>query len=88
MPIDDLRARVDALMPEVKSDLAALSAIPPVAFPGFPPRAGDGRERDRSNSCAGMAWTMSGSWTFPRISLGVWGDSRTSRIADGSAVWS
>ena len=37
MPIDDLRARVDALMPEVKSDLAALSAIPSVAFPGFPP---------------------------------------------------
>ena len=35
MPIDDLRAASTRW--EVKSDLAALSAIPSVAFPGFPP---------------------------------------------------
>jgi acetylornithine deacetylase/succinyl-diaminopimelate desuccinylase-like protein len=32
----DLRSRVEALMPEVAADLSALSAIPSVAFPGFP----------------------------------------------------
>jgi len=35
--MDDLRTRVDALMPEVVADLAALTAIPSIAFPGFPP---------------------------------------------------
>jgi acetylornithine deacetylase/succinyl-diaminopimelate desuccinylase-like protein len=32
----ELRGRVDALMPEVIADLSALSAMPSVAFPGFP----------------------------------------------------
>jgi acetylornithine deacetylase/succinyl-diaminopimelate desuccinylase-like protein len=33
---DDLKSSVDALMPEVIADLSTLSAIPSVAFPGFP----------------------------------------------------
>ncbi|MGI9252697.1 MAG: M20/M25/M40 family metallo-hydrolase, partial [Thermomicrobiales bacterium] len=37
MPLDDLRARAAAMMPEVTADLAALTAIPSIAFPGFPP---------------------------------------------------
>jgi acetylornithine deacetylase/succinyl-diaminopimelate desuccinylase-like protein len=37
MPLDDLRPRVSAMMPAVTDDLAALTAIPSIAFPGFPP---------------------------------------------------
>ncbi len=37
MPLDDLRARTAALMPEVTEDLATLTRIPSIAFPGFPP---------------------------------------------------
>ncbi len=36
MSVDELRKKVDALMPEVVADLTALSAIPSVAFPGYP----------------------------------------------------
>jgi acetylornithine deacetylase/succinyl-diaminopimelate desuccinylase-like protein len=36
MDVKDLRDRIDVLMPEVVGDLSALSAIPSVAFPGFP----------------------------------------------------
>ena len=37
MPLDDLRQRTAALMPEAIADLAALSRLPSIAFPGFPP---------------------------------------------------
>lgn len=36
MNANEIRARVSAMMPEVIEDLTALSAIPSVAFPGFP----------------------------------------------------
>jgi acetylornithine deacetylase/succinyl-diaminopimelate desuccinylase-like protein len=36
MPIDDLRQRTAAMMPEITANLAALTAIPSIAFPGFP----------------------------------------------------
>jgi cysteinylglycine-S-conjugate dipeptidase len=37
VPLDDLRQRTAAMMPEVTADLAGLTAIPSIAFPGFPP---------------------------------------------------
>lgn len=37
MPLDDLRQRTAAMMPAVTDDLAALTAIPSIAFAGFPP---------------------------------------------------
>ena len=87
MPIDDLPRTSTRSCRKWSRDLAALSAIPPVAFPGFPP--GLMRPRMRLlNSCAGMAWTMSGSWTFRADIPRCMGRFPTSRIADGSAVWS
>ena len=37
MPLEDLRERTAALMPEVVADLSALTAIPSIAFAGYPP---------------------------------------------------
>ena len=36
MPVEDIRNRVEAMMPTVIEDLAALVRIPSCAFPGFP----------------------------------------------------
>lgn len=36
MSVDEFRKKTGALMPEVIADLSALSAIPSVAFPGYP----------------------------------------------------
>ncbi|MBA3416740.1 MAG: M20/M25/M40 family metallo-hydrolase [Chloroflexia bacterium] len=37
MPLADLRERTAALMPEVVEELTALTRLPSIAFPGFPP---------------------------------------------------